>query len=1094
MLESGFVRAKNVINVAFKNMMDFVTACLMFWALGFGLMYGASVYGLFGSSLFFVQHGSVNGAFLIFQIMFCGTAATIIGGALAERTRFSVFIIISVIVASLVYPVAGHWAWSGADTGDSTGWLGQLGFIDFAGGMVVHGVGGWFALAAVIVIGARIGRFDPNKPPIRGWNYPVSTAGVLVLWFGWFGFNGGSGLIFDSSVSAVLLNTTLAAASGGMTLVVIAWLRDHRPNIAASLNGVLAGLVGVTAGCHIFSTFDAILVGIICSIVCAYVTVKLEDFEIDDVIGAFPVHGAAGVAGTLLVALLGDASAFPQGHTVLQQFGVQALGAAAISGWAFGVGFLLLGLLNKVMSLRVSPENEVQGLNISEHGASTELVDLLGDMHVKGDDGDFSGSVEVEPHTEVGQIAFEYNRVLERVRREIETREEAWRQLKEASHFQFIFENTHEGIVQLSLKGEILESNPAAASLLGFNNSDQLDEKAGDWLCHSIFADSEFKNQIIEELDASGVVLEKEIDFRRFVDGKAGSISASLRLVEGNEDEGACYLLSMIDISDRRDNERLRVAKDAAEAANDAKSLFLANMSHEIRTPLNGVTGMIELLSRTELSSQQSRYTDIAATSAQALLSVINNILDVSKIEAGKLELEHDEFDLYEILADVADMFAPQAAAKQLEIINAVSPDIPARVIGDGERLRQVIINLLNNAVKFTESGTISLETSVKASLEGAVHLQFAVKDTGCGIPDKALVSLFDAFTQADISTTREFGGTGLGLTICRQLIELMRGHIRVESEMGVGTQFIIDLVMPVGNLAADAPSGNLDTSHAGKRVLAVDDHPANLTLVCDLLKPYGVNVATAEEGYSALKVIEKAHDIRQPFDLMLLDFHMPGMDGGDLARAVRRNPNFNSMKIIMLTSVDQAISSVERTELGIETSITKPLRASRFFEAINAVLSNSVAPKRAADKAKIAGNAAVVDEPKNSIGSVLLVEDNLVNQMVAEGILQDIGYAVTVVSNGQEALDALQQQVFDAVLMDCQMPVMDGFEATRRWREHERSHSQPELPIIALTANAVKGDRERCLVAGMNEYVTKPIDVNTLSGVLAQLIQQRAA
>jgi len=1121
LLECGFVRSKNVINAAFKNLVDFVTACLVYWAVGFGIMYGASVAGLFGSSNFFVQHQGASGAFFLFQMMFCATAATIIGGAVAERTRFSLYVIISVVISGLVYPVVGHWAWSGALSDAPTGWLGQMGFMDFGGSMVVHGVGGWFALAAVMIIGARAGRFDEGKPPIRGSNYPLSTVGVLLLWFGWFGFNGGSGLLLDENVSVVLINTSLAAASGGMTLVGLAFLKDGKPNIAASLNGVLAGLVAVTAGVWTFSTTDAVMVGALGALVCAFVTQQLERFKIDDVLGAFPVHGATGFIGALLVAVFGDSTLFPNNHSHLQQFGVQLLGASVIAIWAFGVGIVSLSALKKFMPLRVTEQEELDGLNLAEHNASTDLNDLLSDMHGKSEEGEFDGKVEVDPHTDIGRIAHEYNQVLERVRLEIETREEAWRQLKEATHFQFIFENTHEGIVQLSLQGVVLETNPAAAALLGFSNKEELIEHAGVWLSDSVFADTHYRENLIKELDANGIAKDREIDFQRHKDGQKGFINASIRLVEGNENQEACYLISLIDVSDKRENEKLRLEKEAAEVANEAKSLFLANMSHEIRTPLNGVTGMIELLSRTEQTPQQSRYTTIAATSAQSLLSVINNILDVSKIEAGKLELESHEFDMHEMLADVADMFAPQAASKQLEIINSVSSDVPTMLVGDSERLRQVLVNLLNNAIKFTEKGHIALNTSVEKTLKGAFHIRFVVEDTGCGIPENAVNTLFDAFTQADISTTRQYGGTGLGLTICRQLIELMRGKIRVTSKEGLGTRFIVDVIIPAGDARQESNKPNLAAEHAGKRILVVDDHPANLTLVTELLNPYGVQLATAEDAKSALRALENAHAEGWTFDVALLDFHMPEMDGYHLAKAIRSSRAYESMEIVMLTSIDQAIPASEQESLRIDSSITKPLRATRFFEVMNTVLqkisdhsvaSNSVATndspvKTPVDKSTNSASEKIVDlEPETVVSpanadevagsnnSVLLVEDNPVNQLVAEGLLEDMGYVVTTADDGQQALDLLKTNRFDAVLMDCQMPVMDGFEATRQWRGYERKNGLVQLPIIALTANAVKGDRERCLEAGMSDYVTKPIDTKILSDVLSKKIIQKAA
>ena len=295
MLETGLVRSKNSINVAFKNVMDFVVASLTFWAIGYGLMYGASISGMLGSTLFFVDHKETVGAFFIYQMMFCGAAATIVGGAIAERTRFSAYIIISIAMAAVLYPLVGHWVWNGAVDGISNGWLAKQGFIDFAGGTVVHGVGGWVALAAVLVIGPRIGRFDDSEKPIRGSNYPVAAGGVLVLWFGWFGFNGGSAIGYDADIAKVVINTSLSAAVGGVTLVILAWMRTRKADIGASLNGTIAGLVGITAGCHLFSTIDALIVGALSSIACFGATHLLEKLKVDDVISAFPVHAVAGI-------------------------------------------------------------------------------------------------------------------------------------------------------------------------------------------------------------------------------------------------------------------------------------------------------------------------------------------------------------------------------------------------------------------------------------------------------------------------------------------------------------------------------------------------------------------------------------------------------------------------------------------------------------------------------------------------------------------------------------------------------------------------------------------------------------------------------
>jgi len=326
MLETGLVRQKNSINVAFKNLMDFVVSGLVFWVVGFGLMYGAGhPSGLFGMSMFTWNHSDGAGAFFLYQLVFCSAAATVVGGAMAER-------------ASVFYPLAGHWIWGGILENGEPGWLATQGFIDFAGATVVHGVGGWLALAAVIIIGPRLGRFDKDAPPLRGSNYPIATIGVLVLWFGWFGFNGGSAFVFDDSVPRILVNTSLAAAAGGFALLSWAWIKERKPNIAVSLNGTIAGLVGVTAGCNLYETTDAVIVGVVCAAACAMATRLLERLEIDDVISAWPAHAVAGGVGTLLVAILGDTAGFPMEHSRPEQFLIQLIGLVSIAAWAFGVG------------------------------------------------------------------------------------------------------------------------------------------------------------------------------------------------------------------------------------------------------------------------------------------------------------------------------------------------------------------------------------------------------------------------------------------------------------------------------------------------------------------------------------------------------------------------------------------------------------------------------------------------------------------------------------------------------------------------------------------------------------------------------------
>ena len=1101
LFEAGLVRSKNNINVAFKNLSDFAVTALMFWLIGYGVMYGSSVAGLFGSTGYLYDPDNGNGAWFLFQLMFCGAAATIVGGALAERTGFATYLLVSLLIGAVLYPIPGHWIWAGANaqvaTDATQGWLVSLGFMDFAGGTAVHMLGGCLALAAVLIVGPRIGRFselqndadgseNTDQYKINASNYPMATVGVMLLWFGWFGFNTGSAVGYTADLASIAINTALAAAAGGVTLIVYFLVRTGKPDISSVLNGTLAGLVGVTAGANVFSAADSVIAGVLCALCMQFATTILERFKIDDVVGAFPVHGVAGLVGTLLVALLGDAAAFPLDHSRLEQFGIQLLGVSAVATWSLGFGLLVFYSLNKLLPMRVAPEDELQGLNFSEHDATTEVQDLLGNMIKQSANGDFTGDVKVEPHTEVGQIATEYNKVLDRIRLEIKTREAAYAQLKEASHFQYIFENSNEGIIQFSMKGEVQKANASAARILGFASVERLSRSLGGFMKSFAFKNPTDHQKLMQQLKKHGQVVNAEFMYTRETDGKPGIAVFTMRSISGDKEREPCILASYADMGAHLENEKLKLANKAAEAANLAKSQFLANMSHEIRTPLNGVTGMLELLNRTELETHQKRYIEIAQNSAHSLLSVINDILDFSKIEAGKLELDSVEFPLRETLADVVDIFASQTASKGVELIGHIPLDLPEWVVGDPERLRQVLINILGNAVKFTEAGSISLSAVCKKRTDKIAVLELCVKDTGCGISEENITKLFNSFTQADSSTTRKYGGTGLGLTISRQLVQLMKGQINVSSKIGVGSEFIIELAMPLSNKTTEY-RGNLPSSLSGMRVLVVDDHPVNLELARELLVPFGLQVDCVESAEEAVKMHNLAVERNRPYELFLLDYHMPDVDGVELASRIRRTAAGRTAKLILLTSIDQ-VSAKDEGMSNFDTLLVKPVRASRLFDSIATVMADRLRPEPAAER-EDATSSASVDEAVAANTRILVVEDNMVNQIVATEILEQAGFQVDTAENGQEAVDKLSEN-FDIILMDCQMPVLDGFEASQKIREIEAQKGVSRaVPIIALTANALKGDRERCLEAGMNDYITKPIDAEELCALLAKYI-----
>jgi two-component system sensor histidine kinase/response regulator len=623
------------------------------------------------------------------------------------------------------------------------------------------------------------------------------------------------------------------------------------------------------------------------------------------------------------------------------------------------------------------------------------------------------------------------------------------------------------------LDGErlIRSVNPAFETLFGYAANDA---KGASIDALIVPASLRSESSDLEARARSGETVRVEVERMR-KDGRHIQVRLSAAVVKATA-EGALVALYE-DISDRKAaEEAMRAARDLAERVARARSAFLANMSHEIRTPMNAVLGFVELVLDTELQVEQRRALELVRSSSEALLTILNDILDYSKIEAEHLELESIPFDLPKVVHATATLLAVRAREKHLELTVDVQPDVPHLVRGDPTRVRQVLMNLIGNAIKFTEQGEVDVSAAVVAYHGDRTAVRFRVRDTGIGIAAEQQAAIFQEFTQADTSMTRRYGGTGLGLAISRKLVTLMGGQLSVTSEVGRGSEFSFTLRLPVETSAGATTPGRA-ASLGGRRLLVVDDNETNRRILRDMLGAEGVAVHEAARADAGLAALSRAAAVGTPFDLAILDAQMPDRDGFELAAAVRADRALAATKLLILTSAGQRGDGERCRQMGIQAYLTKPIARADLIEAVGTVLAD--APLTGAAPALVTRHS--IAESRHAL-RILLAEDNLVNQQVATAMLLKRGHQVDVVGNGREAVDAVGAHDYDVVLMDIQMPELDGFAATEAIRALPRGRT---LPIIALTAHALSGERERCLERGMTGYLAKPFRAHDLFAVI---------
>lgn len=688
-----------------------------------------------------------------------------------------------------------------------------------------------------------------------------------------------------------------------------------------------------------------------------------------------------------------------------------------------------------------------------------------------------------------------------------------------------IIDHALDAVISADEAGIIVDWNPQAETLFGWTKEEIVGQPLTETIIPPAFREKHNQGFQTFLKTGQGTILNKRIEVSA-LNRKGDIFPIEISVNPFSVENGMLFSAFIRDITARKEAEQaLLLAKETAEQAAKAKSEFLATMSHEIRTPMNGVMGMTGLLLDTQLTGEQQQFAETVRSSGEALLTIINDILDFSKIEAGKLDFETIDFDLRVAMEDTLDLLAEKAGSARLELVGCVESHVPTHLKGDPGRFRQVLLNLVGNAIKFTQEGDVTIQVSLLEETAETATIRVAVTDTGIGIDSATQTHLFQPFQQADNSTTRQFGGTGLGLAICKKLVEQMGGTIGVDSQVGQGSTFWFTAqYLKQSKPPIALPTKDLD----GLRLCCIDDHPVNRQLLEEYAKAWGLQTTSASNPAEGLAVIQRAKDRGEPFHIAIVDMEMPGMDGMVLARTIKADPQIAEIRLILLSSLGQRGDVKEAKVAGFSGYLTKPIRQDVLKHTLETVMGLERGNLDQADTSVITRFSSL-ESKKMGGHRILIVDDHQINQQLAMMMIERLGHRCNVAANGQEALDAIQKIPYDLIFMDCQMPEMDGYQATRTIRVWEQEGVKSEklevgskekgknqsakgkieenegrdtndeirgtlrVPIIAMTANAMKGDREKCLEAGMDDYISKPIRPDSIADILTTWLSVNA-